>query len=189
MHIKRLRTQSNHPSRLLPPINRQTNEGGVIDDDVLLGDEVEGDENTFAMGGPAGMVEEDSVGIRELVIASELGASRLFVPKGLPRPKGARTGTRSSLLYAETLYLLVRSSVIPPFAEASSGILRHPSRRDLRFSHSSRRGWKTRSPVSCDLSTSLVSMDTMHPRAFSLPPPPQRRRNRSCSNLLSLDHH
>lgn len=74
-----------------------TNEGTAIDDDALFGDEVEGDDNPFVMGGFADMVGEDFLGLRELGIASELGISNLSVPKKLLRPKGTRMGAGSSL--------------------------------------------------------------------------------------------
>ncbi|KAF9783848.1 hypothetical protein BJ322DRAFT_1007972 [Thelephora terrestris] len=72
-----------------------TNEGGFLDDDALFGDEIEGDENPFVMGGFADMVGEDFLGLRG--IASELGISSLSVPKKLLRPKGGRMGAGSSL--------------------------------------------------------------------------------------------
>lgn len=110
-------------------MTRQTNETGVIDDDALFGDEVEGDENPFVMGGFADMFGEDFLGLRELGIASELGVSSLSVPKKLLRPKGARTGAGSSLPYVDAFlvfYLVVRSSVVPPFASYRSKPMEPP---------------------------------------------------------------
>lgn len=98
----------------------QTNEGGVIDDDALFGDEVEGEDNPFVIGGFADMFGEDFLGLRELGIASELGVSNLSVPKKLLRPKGARMGPGSSLPYVETLlmpYLLAYSFMVPLFGK------------------------------------------------------------------------
>ena len=84
------------------PLDKQANEGGAIDDDTLFGDEVEGEDNPFVMGGFADMFGEDFLGLRELGIASELGVSSLSVPKKLLRPKG-RMGPGSSLPYVELL--------------------------------------------------------------------------------------
>jgi len=104
------------------------NEGSVIDDDALFGDEVEGDENPF-VGRFADMFREDFLGLREFGIASELGVSNLSVPERLLRPKGVRMGAGSSLPYVEiflVLYLLARSSVVPSFASRRSKLMEPP---------------------------------------------------------------
>jgi hypothetical protein len=153
----------------------QTNEGGVIDDDALFGDEVEGEDNPFVIGGFADMFGEDFLGLRELGIASELGVSSLSVPKKLLRPKGARMGAGGSLPYVETLlmpHVLACSFVVPPSCptEANQRNRRLLFRRHPHSPHSNQRGWKTKSSVSCGLTTSLAS--TLLHSLKSLPPNP-----------------
>jgi len=119
------------------------------------------------------MFGEDFLGLRELGIASELGVSSLSVPKKLLRPKGARMGAGSSLPYVEPLlvfYPLAYSSMTPLRTEANRWNLRHPSHHHPHSSHSSRRGWKTKSLDSCDPSSSLVSIPSHNLRPL-LPNP------------------
>lgn len=102
------------PSRVRSLKAWQTNESGLVDDDTLFGDEVEGEDNPFVMGGFTDMFGEDFLGLRELGITSELGVSTLSVPKKLLRPKGARMNAGSSIPYVEQLlgfYLLPHSSI------------------------------------------------------------------------------
>lgn len=212
MHTKRLLVSSDYTSGVRLLIFLQTNEVGVIDDDALFGDEVEGEDNPFVMGGFVDMFGEDFLGLRELGIASELGVSSLSVPKKLLRPKGARVGAGSSLPYVETVlapFLLACSFMVPLFRHAE---VNQQNRRLLFHRHppslrSNQRGWKTKSSVSCGPTTRLASillhsLKSSPPNTCPLPqmvsqrpgalrPPTLHRLSQAsfCSRLSPIQHH
>ena len=165
------------------------------------------------------MFRENFLGLREFGIASELGVSSLFVPEKLLRSKGAGTAAGSSLPYAEiflVFYLVVRSSVVPPFASCRSKLMEPPSppfvppeptrMKDrvvclLRLFYKSR--FDAPAVSSCYPEPPPhrgwghsgrrpfgIPNDTVHPgAAFTTVSPFQRCRNRLCRSLISPNGH